>query len=581
MANTNITLENLLELAQAATSIGDGDYIFIYKAGANGFSKIEKNVFFQGIAASANAGIDSEAREKIEAMWAKVNELIGDLANLAFKLSPTNALGELDWDSSAPVVPSDDPTLTLKSGGVTLKPTNDFTVGQHTGNGVSKTISVQGANLTENLTIAVTGSGFSVSTNSISASDANNGTTFTITFNGTTEGQTTGTLIVSSSEVSSGTITTKGSYIQQGGGDPVDPEEPTGDTVNITYKLLNFQQPSGTTIDSDFGYYNGSITKNAALSKTLTPISGATSNNDIKVFVGGVLIDSGYSYDSSTGAFSINANIASADVVVALSASTGTIKFTLSGNATKDIYISGKQNGSTITDQLLSNPTQVDGNNVYEMSGLTEITRITGNTGSGINHLKDTTSLLKVDLGGVKLTGSSYSQLFNGCTGLTEVKGVVVASSVSYVNSMFSGCSSLSVVTGLASWDVSGVTSLASVFDSCALTKLDISTWIKSDSVNPLTSMQRAFYSGTNVLQHLYVGALNTGGLSGSTSAYGTVQRNITIHCTTPTPPSLNATNKWIVANTPVVIKVPKNCKTTYMQDAVWQTIETYVSEES
>lgn len=286
MANTNITLENLLELAQAATSIGDGDYIFIYKAGANGFSKIEKNVFFQGIAASANAGIDSEAREKIEAMWAKVNELIGDLANLAFSSSPTSALGELDWDSSTPVVPSEDPSLTLKSGGVTLKPTNDFTVGQHTGSGVSKTISVQGANLTENLTIAVTGSGFSVSTNSISASDANNGTTFTITFNGTTEGQTTGTLIVSSSEVSSGTITTKGSYIQQGGGDPVDPESyqvsaGTLSHVQITETLPATVSSGGSFtghLVADSGY---SLPSSIAVSGTHGTVSYDQSNGGV------------------------------------------------------------------------------------------------------------------------------------------------------------------------------------------------------------------------------------------------------------------------------------------------------------
>jgi len=305
MADTIITLGNINELAQAATKIGDGDYIYIFKAGAGVFSKIEKNVFFQGIAASANAGIDSEAREKIEAMWAKINELIGDLANLAFSSSPTSALGELDWDSSAPVVPSEDPTLTLKSGGVTLKPTNDFTVGQHTGSGVSKTISVQGANLTENLTIAVTGSGFSVSTNSISASDANNGTTFTITFNGTTEGQTTGTLIVSSSEVSSGTITTKGSYIQQGGGDPVDPESYQVSAGTLSHVQITETLPA--TVSSG-GSFTGHL---VADSGYILPSSIVVSGTHGTV-----------SYDQSSGVFTIpniTSNVAiSAEASIAL-----------------------------------------------------------------------------------------------------------------------------------------------------------------------------------------------------------------------------------------------------------------------
>lgn len=56
MAN-EITTDNINTKAQEVASIGDGDYVYIFKAGANTFARIEKNLFFQGMAgSSANAG---------------------------------------------------------------------------------------------------------------------------------------------------------------------------------------------------------------------------------------------------------------------------------------------------------------------------------------------------------------------------------------------------------------------------------------------------------------------------------------------------------------------------------------------
>lgn len=47
MAN-EITTDNINTKAQEVASVGDGDYVYIYKAGAQGFSRIEKSAFFQG-----------------------------------------------------------------------------------------------------------------------------------------------------------------------------------------------------------------------------------------------------------------------------------------------------------------------------------------------------------------------------------------------------------------------------------------------------------------------------------------------------------------------------------------------------
>lgn len=65
----------------------------------------------------------------------------------------------------------------------------------------TKTITVKGKNLTQALTIAVTGTGYSVNKQTISAADANVGTTLTITCTNTAD-DAAGTLSIASSEVS-------------------------------------------------------------------------------------------------------------------------------------------------------------------------------------------------------------------------------------------------------------------------------------------------------------------------------------------------------------------------------------------
>jgi endonuclease I len=107
--------------------------------------------------------------------------------------------------------PSGTPTPTLTS------PTSGSTVnvGTHTGEGVSKTITVKGANLTKALTISVSGTGFSVTPTSITAANANNGTSVTVTYNGT-QSNATGTLTINSTEVNA-TVNLTASYRSGGG----------------------------------------------------------------------------------------------------------------------------------------------------------------------------------------------------------------------------------------------------------------------------------------------------------------------------------------------------------------------------
>ena len=107
------------------------------------------------------------------------------------------------------------PTLTSPTSGSTVN------VGTHTGEGVSKTITVKGSNLTKALTISVSGTGFSVTPTSITAANANNGTSVTVTYNGT-QSNATGTLTINSTEVNA-TVNLTASY-QSGGGQTEDEE---------------------------------------------------------------------------------------------------------------------------------------------------------------------------------------------------------------------------------------------------------------------------------------------------------------------------------------------------------------------
>ncbi len=97
-------------------------------------------------------------------------------------------------NNSAPATPE----LTAPTDGSTV---NVGTIAA-TGTSVSKTITVKGENLTKQLILSTTGTGFTVSPSSVSAANANAGTTVTVTYSSTVAGNATGTLIVSSSEVS-------------------------------------------------------------------------------------------------------------------------------------------------------------------------------------------------------------------------------------------------------------------------------------------------------------------------------------------------------------------------------------------
>ena len=98
----NISTENINTLAQLASSISDGDYVYIYKASSNSFARIEKSLLLQGASGGSGGGgtTSSTVIHNVNTLQAKIDELIGKLANSSFSVSPKPALvGELDWGS--------------------------------------------------------------------------------------------------------------------------------------------------------------------------------------------------------------------------------------------------------------------------------------------------------------------------------------------------------------------------------------------------------------------------------------------------------------------------------------------------
>lgn len=222
----NISTENINTLAQAVASIGDGDYIYILKSGASSFARIELNLFIQAlgeISGSGSSGIDADTyaviQGNVNTVAAKVDELLGKLANLAFDEDKPEQIGNLSWDSGGGDEPSVRPILTSPAINTTVN------IGQIASDGtnVSKTIVVKGSGLTKNLTILASGTGFGVSPGTLSYADVNNGTSVTVTYTNTETGDGTtksGSLSIFSDEVSRSISLNASKAAEEGGDEP-------------------------------------------------------------------------------------------------------------------------------------------------------------------------------------------------------------------------------------------------------------------------------------------------------------------------------------------------------------------------
>jgi len=189
-------------------------------------------------------------KDNVDTLWARLNTLIGDLANLAFSGTRTSQLTNND-KTPWPENESSDQTPTL------TKPANNggtILVGTASGGLITTSVEIKGIHLTQPLVVSVSGTGFSVSPATISAADANAGTTITVTYNSTSLNSATGSLLISSSEVSR----TANLLVLAGGG--------TTQTYIVTQNLTGCKS----------SYSGGTVTEGTPLTIVLTPNGGWT-----------------------------------------------------------------------------------------------------------------------------------------------------------------------------------------------------------------------------------------------------------------------------------------------------------------
>lgn len=557
----NITIGNINSIAEVVASLEDTDFIYVlaYKEGANTFCKIKKEMLLAGLStASQGGGMSAEVyqaiQDNVETLRSKINGLIGDLAALAFSGNKTAVIAnEFDWpeNESGGGTPVLTPKITAPSS------TQDIGTIAADGSSVSKTVPVKGQNLTQSVTVSVSGTGFSVSPATLTAAAVNSGTSVTVTYSGTSTSDVTGSLTISSSEVSksvnivsrkaaAGTFTvsfnspdgsivctpSNGWSVNSGGGwqgtlslasGVTGKQLPSLQNIIITgsHHDVNYELGllSIDTITSDItisaiaesiaveGYSITNrllnMTSNGAASTdgtsdytaTIAPTSGAQSNNDLRVFVNGVNVTSSCTF--SNNLLTIPSSLITGDIVIEATASTGTVK--LKASAPTSIYIN---NDTT--------PYTLQGTGEWEeLPG--EISVITSLTWKQSTD-SDRAKITEADFGGA-VTNMNFGTAngFRGMTGLTAVRGLVVKMrSGQTMGAAFYGCTNLATVE-TTGWELANSGNYNGTFRGCkGLTSLDVTGWVTS----ACTSLQQMFNGCTTLVT---VNGLNTWNVSNVT----------------------------------------------------------------
>ena len=159
------------------------------------------------------------------------------------------------WTGSA----STSPVLSSPVNGSTIN------VGTNTGSGVSKAITVKGVYLTKPVTVAVTGTGFSVTPTTLTAAAVNAGTTVTVTYSGTAA-NATGRLTLGGGEVST-TVTLTATYDTGGSSSGTETIETWEGCNNYnSYNTTFIQGHAFAWNTNNVGIWSGDANANGSLS---------------------------------------------------------------------------------------------------------------------------------------------------------------------------------------------------------------------------------------------------------------------------------------------------------------------------
>lgn len=301
----NITTENINTLAQLASSIGDGDYIYIYKASSGTFARIEKSLLMQA-AGGMSDSIYTAIKGNVNKIQATLDLLLSRLANMALTAEKPNAVGTLVWPSN-------------EGGGssamISLNPSSLAFPNTEVGDSNTMTFYVIGSGLTGGISLSVTGDGFSCSPTSIPLENANSVTEVTVEFEPLTAGNKVGTIVVSSTGVDSVSLYLTGRASESG----------EISQYSVTY-------PSDSKITHSGGIVNNSLSVQLGISTGFIGheryvIDDAT----VAVSMGGTPLVRGTGYTLANDQITIN-NV-TGDVVISAEAKTyvdgGKLKFFL------------------------------------------------------------------------------------------------------------------------------------------------------------------------------------------------------------------------------------------------------------
>ena len=235
------------------------------------------------IKGSAGGGMSDEVyraiKDNVDALRSVLYPLVKTwLANLAFTngrpsdtllasiasefIWPANEGGSGGGDTPTPT----NPTLSLPASGVSIN------IGTNTGNGVSKTITIKGSNLTQQLKVVVSGTGFALRTDGlatqtlVTAANANNGTSVTVYYFGTNTNGESGTLTISSygtgTDNINRTVNIAAVYQEQGGGD----EPVQTPSISVSPSSLSFNAEAGQTQSKTFTITGTNLRGNVQIS---------------------------------------------------------------------------------------------------------------------------------------------------------------------------------------------------------------------------------------------------------------------------------------------------------------------------
>ena len=230
---------------------------------------------------------------------------------------------------------------------ITANPTS-LSMSTTVGTPVTRTITVTGTDLTANVSVAVSGEGFSVDKTTINRTQASTGATLTVTYNPTAIGTNTGTVTLSSTGAQTVTVNLNGTAV----GTP---------TLTATPNSLSFNATVGETVTKTFVVRGTDLTGTVYLSasgtgfsidKTSISQSAATTGSTVTVTyrptTGG----------THTGQVAISSNGAQ-QVVVSLNGIAATVP-TISANPTTLNFVTTV--GTPVTQSFVLNAANLEGN---------------------------------------------------------------------------------------------------------------------------------------------------------------------------------------------------------------------------